>query len=420
LLCIDKVSILIPVYNRKSWIKQTLDSAISQTYANIEIIVVDNRSTDGGYELVKEYATQDNRIKVYQNDSNIGPVKNWLKCLEYSTGEYIKILFSDDLISSNFIEKTIEYLRNDDSIAFSYTGAQKIDANQITDEIWYQMSNIDSVYSTKDFYHIALLGSSWSEKKVSVPVSPGCALFRRKDVEKNLIVDIPNKQKVDFNTFGAGNDLLLYLLTAKEYKKVAFVASAMSYFRAHDGSITCSNNISKYYFLAKMFFLKILNDTELMSEFTLNLYETNVRDGNDNITKVKERYFKWVELYVNNSTGITHHLRHLKTSPKNVVIFGTKELGRLLGLEVKKSKLNLLAFIDNNQAVQGQRIDNVSIVPSMWLMENKREYDVIIVSIEGDHDIKIIEMLKREVGEDKLILSWKDLFIRDHIDSQSV
>jgi len=92
------VSILIPVYNREKLVKRAIESAINQTYENIEVIAVDNKSTDRTYEVLKGHAEKYPDVKVYQNKENLGPVRNWKKCLEYSSGEFIKILFSDDWI----------------------------------------------------------------------------------------------------------------------------------------------------------------------------------------------------------------------------------------------------------------------------------------------------------------------------------
>ena len=100
------VSILIPVYNRDKFIEETINSALSQTYQNIEIIIVDNNSTDNTWRIIKKYTKKDNRIKAFKNDTNIGPVRNWKKCTDKADGEFGKILWSDDLIAPEFIEKT--------------------------------------------------------------------------------------------------------------------------------------------------------------------------------------------------------------------------------------------------------------------------------------------------------------------------
>ena len=104
------VSILIPVYNRESLIADAINSALSQNYSNIEIIIADNCSTDGTYAICKTYADREKKIRLYQNESNIGPIENFIKCAEYSKGDYIKYLLSDDTDSPDFLSKSVPLL----------------------------------------------------------------------------------------------------------------------------------------------------------------------------------------------------------------------------------------------------------------------------------------------------------------------
>ena len=115
------VSILIPTYNRQDLITETVQSALSQTYQDFEIVIVDNQSTDNTYQVCLDLAKTDSRIRVYQNEENIGPVRNWQRCVELAHGEYAKILFSDDLIHPTFLEKTVNLLA-DPSVGYVFTG----------------------------------------------------------------------------------------------------------------------------------------------------------------------------------------------------------------------------------------------------------------------------------------------------------
>jgi hypothetical protein len=90
-----------------------------------------------------------------------------------------------------------------------------------------------------------------------MPVSPGCAIFRMSDIRKNLWLNIPNKVKSDFSMHAIGNDLLLFLLTANDYKYFGYVAEPLSFFRAHEGSISISSKSGKlplHYALVSAFF----------------------------------------------------------------------------------------------------------------------------------------------------------------------
>ena len=115
------VSILVPTYNRVKFIEETIESALKQTYWNIEVVVVDNASTDGTWEKICSLASENERIKATRNDNNIGPVRNWIRCVELASGIYGKILWSDDLMDERFIEKTLALF--DGSVGFVFTGA---------------------------------------------------------------------------------------------------------------------------------------------------------------------------------------------------------------------------------------------------------------------------------------------------------
>lgn len=241
------VSILIPVYNRSDLISETIKSALNQTYPNIEVIIVDNASTDATWDVIQSFASKDSRVNAFKNDQNIGPVKNWRRCIDEATGLFGKILWSDDIIDPDFITKTISLLCDD--TAFVCTGT-KIFENSITE--------------SKDVYPIFGTGTISSDYYIrkaleggAVPVSPGCALFRLSDMEENLLTYIDNKINSDFSMHAIGNDLMLFLLTAKEYKKVAFLSEPLSFFREHPGSISvasCDGKLPLFYTLVRASF----------------------------------------------------------------------------------------------------------------------------------------------------------------------
>jgi len=283
------VSILIPVYNRENLIEETVRSAMSQTYKNIEIIVVDNKSTDNTWQVLEKLAREDERIKIFQNETNIGPVRNWKRCIDEANGEYGKILWSDDLIASEFLEKTVPYLLDED-VGFVFTGT----------EIF-----IDGTDKKSSNYFIGETGIYESEKYIegvlfngNYPVSPGCALFRLKDLKKNLLVDIPNKVNSDFSMHAIGNDLLIFLLTAHQYKNFAFVNEKLSFFRAHEGSISIQSNDGKlplFYNLTSAYFIENYREDLVKKQNVIlwNLLRVYSSSANKfNIFKLSDFYIK--------------------------------------------------------------------------------------------------------------------------------
>ncbi len=99
------VSIITPNYNCKNFIAQTIKSVLSQTYTNWEMLIVDDCSTDGSYEVALEYVSSDKRIKVIRNEKNSGAVVSRNKAIEISNGEFIAFLDSDDLWEPEKLEK---------------------------------------------------------------------------------------------------------------------------------------------------------------------------------------------------------------------------------------------------------------------------------------------------------------------------
>jgi len=245
-----KVSILIPVYNRENLIEETIKSALNQTYENIEVIIVDNKSTDKTWKILQRLALKDKRIKIFQNETNVGPVRNWKRCIDEARGEYGKILWSDDLIAPAFLEKTVYFLEKTD-IGFVFTGTE-IFVDDTDEKFAYYFIGSTGEYKSEQYIDGVLFNSTY-------PVSPGCALFRLKDLKKNLLVDVPNKVNSDFSMHAIGNDLLIFLLTANQYNKFAFVSEKLAFFRSHKDSISILTNDGKlrlYYNLASAYFVE--------------------------------------------------------------------------------------------------------------------------------------------------------------------
>lgn len=101
------VSICIPLYDGEEYLRESLDSIVSQSYPHFEVIIVDDGSTDGSLKIVEEYSMLDQRLKVFRNEQNLGLVGNWNKCISLTAGEWIKFQFQDDIMEKDAIEKMI-------------------------------------------------------------------------------------------------------------------------------------------------------------------------------------------------------------------------------------------------------------------------------------------------------------------------
>ena len=99
----DLVSICIPVFNCERYIGMAIESALGQTYRNLELIITDNCSTDGTFSVTGGYR-HDPRVRIFQNESNLGIAGNCNRALGLAKGKYVKLLCADDFLYPDCVE----------------------------------------------------------------------------------------------------------------------------------------------------------------------------------------------------------------------------------------------------------------------------------------------------------------------------
>lgn len=160
------VSIIIPMYNGEATIEKTVKSCLYQTYSDIEIIVVDDHSSDDSVSIVKKIMASNRNITLICNDMNMGLCKNANKGIISASGQFLLMLGQDDLLKENHIQEMLTYFHDDTSMV--YCNCSLIDEN-------------DTVYKT----------NTWSNKELTVndfvknnAVSSCGALLRKASVDK--------------------------------------------------------------------------------------------------------------------------------------------------------------------------------------------------------------------------------------------
>lgn len=114
-----KISVIIPVYNVEKYLKRCLDSVVNQTYKNLEIILIDDGSTDKSGNICDEYAAKDKRIIViHKENGGLSDARN--KGLDICTGDYISFIDSDDWIENGFYEYVVNNVKDNDLLIFDY------------------------------------------------------------------------------------------------------------------------------------------------------------------------------------------------------------------------------------------------------------------------------------------------------------
>lgn len=113
------VTIAIPTFNGARWLPEAIASAMEQTYARIEILVVDDASDDDSAEIAA--STGDDRVRVVRNERRLGLARNWNRCIADARGEYLKFVFQDDLLDPACVEELVTLMRESLSVGLAFT-----------------------------------------------------------------------------------------------------------------------------------------------------------------------------------------------------------------------------------------------------------------------------------------------------------
>lgn len=122
-----KVSVLMPVYNGEKYLREAIDSILSQIFTDFEFVIVDDASTDRSVEIIKSY--RDPRILFTRNDSNLGLIATLNRGLERASGEYVARMDQDDVSLPERLARQVAFMDSNPDIAASGTFAQDIDAS---------------------------------------------------------------------------------------------------------------------------------------------------------------------------------------------------------------------------------------------------------------------------------------------------
>jgi glycosyltransferase involved in cell wall biosynthesis len=138
------VSVVIPVYNGEDYIKETLESIFEQTYKTIEVIIVDDGSTDDSEKVIAEY---DDRV-TYIKQSNAGPAAARNNGVRHATGEYVAFLDADDIWMPEKLSRQISIMQDNDA-GFSHTGSLVFDEQK---EFDYRPKSQPEVMSAQEAF----------------------------------------------------------------------------------------------------------------------------------------------------------------------------------------------------------------------------------------------------------------------------
>ncbi|WP_257144164.1 glycosyltransferase [Bacillus wiedmannii] len=219
----------MPTYNRAHYFRLALESAISQSYKNVEIIITDDGTNLEVYYLIQPYLQKYPHIRYYRNNKNMGGVLNFIQGYQYSKGEYINFLMDDDLFHPDKIKIMLKYFLNDYSeeikLVTSYRSLIDENGNHIPDGIYNQRRFEDvSILDGWKMGNSIVSEFNW----IGEPTTP---MFRKRDLTEKFGV-------FSGRLYRSGVDIAAWLNLLSKGKLV-YIPEPLSQLRLH------SNNISK-------------------------------------------------------------------------------------------------------------------------------------------------------------------------------
>ena len=248
------VSVCIPVFNGGPFLDRCLDAVHHQTYKRLDILVVDNHSTDDTAERVRAWARRDPRIRLVVNEANIGLVPNRNRCIELASGEWIKFMDVDDLLAQTAIERLLEASGGSNRMAicrrlFYYEGIDQAQRRLMEEEVRrYEVRELLPGRSFIEPEEVARLALQYRGRNF---VGEPTAVMVHRSV---------------FQEFGNFNEDLVqipdleYWLRVGLHTGIAYVDEPLSCFRVHNAAASASNQTLRSFRADRMDQLILLHE----------------------------------------------------------------------------------------------------------------------------------------------------------------
>jgi glycosyltransferase involved in cell wall biosynthesis len=234
------VTVCVPSYNGSRHIDECLDSVAAQTFADLEVLVVDDASTDGTPELAERHRKNDPRVRIERNPRNLGLVQNWNRCVALARGRWLKFVFQDDVIAPTCVEALMRAQRPDCPLVVCRRALQFDDGRDVTraEYALAQEHSLDRLFGEVPFIPAADVRAAVLDLPGINFVGEPTATLVRRDA---------------FDGFGRFNDLLVALCDFEYWARVgsntglAYVPEILATFRVHEGSASEVNRTARLF-----------------------------------------------------------------------------------------------------------------------------------------------------------------------------
>lgn len=381
-----KVSVIIPVYNTEKYLKKCLDSIVAQTLQDIEILCIDDGSTDSSLEILWEYARKDARFKIYQNLENKGLSYTRNVGMDHACGEYIQFVDSDDWIEPDTMER-LYTTANDNQLDLLKYLSNRLKKDLFSDSI------ANKVFPTGRDMLISLICQPYSGVGVWI------LFLNRSFIEKNHLRFAPEVRY--------GEDVLFTFQTLLSAQKCMCVNERKYIYSKREGSlVTGSLSDEKLFFRVYVLkeLLKIISGNykdpdfcqaqlayfimcceAIKEEMDKRLEQPDIETWEPELQRVYQMFFSgdgWVTNLISRKKLSVHRAEIFSAS--QIYIFGAGNAAQRLIQILSRAGIEIDGVIVSDKAKNRKSVYGYPVF-SMDEIPLGREQSLILSAVKGTH-----------------------------------
>lgn len=373
------ISIIIPVYNVEQWLDRCVESVVNQTYKNIEIMLIDDGSTDKSSEMCDKWVEKDNRITVYHKENEgLGPTRNF--GLKKASREYIAFIDSDDSVDEDYIKCL-------------YNAALSSDADFVSSDY----KEFDCITGKTNYHHRDMnagIYETYEEKECFLNIMNPAVwgkFFRRNFLLDNEI----------FQSCIKHEDLAIHSICVLLSNKIMYVPKAMyNYTINRNGSIMAQGYCWKDIYKAIELFLsfkhnEFLNKYYKILKFYTGLIIFGYHQMETCNVEFSELYKKYFAKDINKD--------------KSFIIFGAGKIGKEMFGHIPNDKITYV--VDNNPDLWGTTLNGKEIISFERLKAIHNDYTIVLAISKR----KLLFEVKKELEENNIsnYVLFTDIVLRE-------
>lgn len=388
------ISVIVPIYNIEAYLKECIDSIINQSYKNLEVILVDDGSTDLSGKIIDDYSRADNRIKVIHKN-NGGIISARKAGVEIASGDYITFVDGDDWIEPEMYTEMIQLsIVYDPDIVTS--GVKRDYGNHTVEELDYYPEGFYNERDVKEkICPTALYTGVFYESGINIHVY-------NKIYKSDLIKE--NYNKVD-NRINVGEDAAIVYPCIYSANSMYIIRKSFYHYRIRTGSCMDNDGIDEEERL------KILKDSLYKAlrvnqdaEYDKTLIDINALILYEKLLQAPDRIIQ------TDKYGIIFPFGKLKRDSR-IVLYGAGRFGkRVKAVFEKKYNISIVAWVDKNAVDQDSK--EIQMVDCI---KDCARYDYIVIAVLKGSIVKSIvdDMVSRLEIEREKIIYIEDSYIKD-------